>query len=75
MNNCFRKKGVHLIIVSFIVFIILNIAENYIHYNIGRNREYQYIKLSTPSYTDWFKIIIVMLVFALLQSIFTYIFD
>lgn len=75
MKNCFRTKGIHLIIVSFIVFIILNIGENYIHYNIGRNHEYQYIKLSTPSHTDWFKIILVMLIFALMQSMFTYILD
>lgn len=75
MKSIIGAKGFHLMLISFLVFITLNIAENYIHYNIGRNREYEYIKLSAPSTYDWFKIIIVMLVFASLQSIFTYVFD
>lgn len=75
MKSILRTKGFHLMLISFLVFITLNIAENYIHYNIGRNREYEFIKLSTPSISDWLKIIIVMLMFAMLQSIFTYILD
>jgi nicotinamide riboside transporter PnuC len=57
---------------SFVAFIILNIIENYIHYNIGRNREKEeFISLSMPTKKDWMKIIIIMIVFAILQGAFT----
>ncbi len=57
---------------SFVAFIILNIIENYIHYNIGRNREKEeFISLSMPTRKDWIKIIIIMIVFAILQGAFT----
>jgi hypothetical protein len=75
MQHIFGKNGLHLLIVSFMVFIFLNILENYIHYNIGRNHDMQYIKLSAPTSAEWIKIIVVMLTFAVLQSFFTYIFD
>lgn len=75
MKQIFEKKGFHLLIVSFMVFIFLNILENYIHYNIGRNRDSQYIKLSVPTTAEWVKIIVVMLTFAMLQAVFTCIFD
>jgi hypothetical protein len=46
--------------------------ENYIHYNIGKNKESGYqIEFSNPSSLDWTKIALVMLVFALLQGILT----
>ncbi len=57
---------------SFVAFIILNIIENYIHYNIGRNREKEeFIALSMPSKKDWIKIVTIMIVFAILQASFT----
>ncbi len=57
---------------SFVAFIILNIIENYIHYNIGRNREKEeFISLSMPTRKDWTKIIIIMIIFAILQGAFT----
>jgi hypothetical protein len=57
---------------SFVAFIILNIIENYIHYNIGRNRnKEEFIALSMPTKKDWTKIIIIMIVFAILQGVFT----
>jgi hypothetical protein len=57
---------------SFIAFIILNIIENYIHYNIGRNRDKEeFISLSTPSKKDWIKIVVIMIIFAILQATFT----
>lgn len=50
--------------------------ENFIHYNIGRNRDTGFgIEFSTPSPLDWTKIILVMLFFALLQGFLTIIFD
>ncbi len=57
---------------SFVAFIILNIIENYIHYNIGRNREKEeFISLSMPTRKDWMKIVIIMIIFAILQGAFT----
>jgi hypothetical protein len=47
-------------------------VENYIHYNIGRNQEAgNHIDFSWPSTSDWIKIALVMVVFALLQGILT----
>lgn len=70
-----KYKKLHIFIVSFLVFVVLNIIENYVHYNIGRNRDVKYIKLSNPTNIDWMKIIIIMLIFAFLQGIFTYLLD
>lgn len=75
MAKYVEQKGMHLIIVSFMVFIILNIIENYIHYNNGRNHDQQYMDFSVPSKSDWIKMIIVMICFAILQASFTYLFD
>lgn len=58
-------------ISSFIVFISLNIIENYIHYNIGRHYNETELKLSSPYLIDWIKITITMIIFAILQGIFT----
>ncbi len=67
-----RRLPQNIFMASFIAFIILNIIENFIHYNIGRNRENEeFIKLSVPSKKDWMKIIFVMILFALLQGGFT----
>ncbi len=67
-----RRLPHNIFLSSFVAFIILNVIENYIHYNIGRNREdKEFIKLSTPSVKDWIKIIFIMIVFAILQGGFT----
>ncbi len=67
-----RRLPSNIFIASFVAFIILNIIENYIHYNIGRNREKEeFISLSMPTKKDWIKIIIIMIVFAILQGAFT----
>ena len=68
------KSSMHLIIVSFIVYLFVNLFENVIHYNIGKfsDRETQ---IDIPTKKDWFKIIIVMCVFALLQGLLTYVFN
>jgi hypothetical protein len=60
----------HLIAVSFFVYIIVNIFENLIHYNIGKfsNKETHF---DMPTQKDWIKIVIVMCVFGLLQGILT----
>lgn len=66
----FSRKNIHLTIISFMVYIFVNLFENLVHYNIGRfsNRE---TKLELPTKKDWIKIIIVMILFALLQGLFT----
>jgi hypothetical protein len=70
---------------SFLVFIVLNVVENVIHYNIGKFHDrgdggggngggssgvagYHF---TNPSNTDWVRIIVIMLVFAILQGVFT----
>lgn len=60
----------HVFIASFIAFLILNLIENIIHYNIGRNRDVKdhFVVLSAPSERDWIKIIVIMIVFAFLQA-------
>jgi hypothetical protein len=64
---------IHIIIISFFVYIFVNLVENLIHYNIGKfsNKE---TKLDIPSEKDWVKIVVVMCVFALIQGLLTYYF-
>ena len=63
----------HIIVISFFVYLFLNLIENLIRYNIGKfsNKE---TKIDLPSKKDWFKIVVVMCVFALLQGLITYYF-
>jgi hypothetical protein len=75
MPKYIEHTRLRLFIISFMVFIVLNMIENYIHYNIGRNRDSQYIELSMPSTDDWLKIVIIMICFATLQAYFTYMLD
>ena len=70
-----KNRSIHLIIVSFCVYLVLNLCENYIHYNIGRHHDDEFIELSLPSKKDWIKIITVMLIFATLQGFMTYFFN
>jgi hypothetical protein len=68
------KSSIHLIIVSFTVYLFVNLFENIIHYNIGKfsDRETQ---IDIPTRKDWIKIIVVMCTFALIQSLLTYVFN
>jgi hypothetical protein len=68
------SKGVHLIIISMLVFGVLNIIENLIHYNIGRSYKDYNFTFHTPSQEDFIKIIIVMIIFALAQGFLTELF-
>lgn len=70
----------HLVLVSSLIFVFLNIVENIIHYNIGlhasaskSNNEEIHDAFHVPSFKDAIKITVVMIVFALLQGIFTYV--
>jgi len=57
-----QKNTFHLFIISFIVFSILNIIENVIHYNIGKtsNKKFEIFKPDTNrleknnNYNDYF---------------------
>ncbi len=69
-----KNKNIHIIIVSFIVFVFLNLIENLIHYNIGRfsNHSDEFLVISNPPQKDWLKIIVIMIIFGLLQGYLTY---
>jgi len=64
----------HIIVISFFVYLFVNLFENIIHYNIGKfsNKE---TKLELPSKKDFVKIVIVMCTFALLQGFLTFYFN
>ena len=67
----FSSSNIHLMVVSFLLYVVINMFENVIHYNIGKfsNKETKFV---IPSKKDWVKIIVVMTVAALLQGFFTY---
>jgi hypothetical protein len=65
-----QKNTFHLFIISFIVFAVLNIIENVVHYNIGKSSNIEF-ELSNPTIIDWKKIIVTMIIFALLQGMLT----
>lgn len=62
--------SLHIIVISFLVYIFVNLFENMIHYNIGRfsNKE---TNIELPSKKDFIKIVIVMCIFAFLQGLLT----
>ena len=62
--------SLHIIAISFFVYIFINLFENMIHYNIGRfsNKE---TKLELPNKKDFIKIVLIMCIFALLQGLLT----
>jgi len=65
-----QKNTFHLFIISFIVFAVLNVIENVIHYNIGKTSNTEF-EISNPTINDWKKIIVTMIIFALLQGFIT----
>jgi len=69
------SRGFDLIIISMIVFGVLNLIENLIHYNIGRssNDNVGFI-FFMPTFNDFIKIICVMIVFGFAQGIITELF-
>ena len=70
-----KDKKIHIFLISFLIFICLNVTENIIHYNIGRHSDSDFTKLSFPSKRDLIKITIIMIIFGILQGWFTYLFD
>jgi hypothetical protein len=71
MFKYFNKR---LLFISFTVYLCINLFENLFHYNIGKYSDHD-IKMDIPTPKDWWKIITVMLFFALLQGIFTCLLD
>jgi hypothetical protein len=74
----FKPETIHVFVFSFMVFIVLNVIENVIHYNIGKFHNgvngvnyFTGYHFTNPSRTDWVRIIVIMLVFAFLQGAFT----
>lgn len=81
----FKPGTLHIFAFSFIVFIVLNLIENVIHYNIGKYHEVTKgdvgskansksvagFHFTNPSETDWVRIVIIMFIFAILQGFFT----
>jgi len=69
------KTSLHLIIVSFIVYIFVNLFENLMHYNIGKFSNKDDLHFDIPTKKDWVKIIMIMIAFALMQGFLTYYFN
>lgn len=79
----FKPGTLHIFAFSFIVFIVLNLIENVIHYNIGKyhnngeagskadGKSVAGFHFTNPSETDWVRIVIIMFIFAVLQGFFT----
>ncbi len=74
----FKKDTLHIFVFSFLIFIVLNVIENVIHYNIGKFHDSNGngagvvgIHFTNPSEKDWVRIVLIMLIFAVLQGFFT----
>lgn len=69
----FNNRPTHIIIISMIVYIVLNIIENLIHYNNGKYGIGKDIKtyFSFPSWKEFLFIVTVMILFAFAQGLFT----
>lgn len=71
----FRNPAFHIIFISSMVFLIVNVIENIVYYSIGRNPDKNHIPIEIPSHYDFRKIILITIVFALLQGLLTWAFD
>ena len=80
----FKPGTIHIFVFSFLVFIVLNVIENVIHYNIGKfhdinaplvkgngNGSVAGFHFTNPSENDWVRIVVIMFIFAVLQGVFT----
>jgi len=69
-----KAANVRLLLISFMVYLFVNLFENLIHYNIGKYSN-SAIQLDLPTNKDWVKIVAVMVTFALIQGILTCLID
>ena len=73
MYHLLHGSSSRIMIVSFFVYLFVNLFENMFHYNIGKfsNREIDFTKDLIPTNRDWTKIVIVMVIFAGIQGLLT----
>ncbi len=69
-----QQKTFHIIFISAIIYLIVNLFENIFYYSIGRHSNKKFI-LELPSKIDWIKIIIITIIFAIIQGILTWEFE
>ena len=75
MYSLYKSNGVFIFLISAISFFVLNLIEDLIHFNIGRNRNLEEMAIYLPEYSEWYYIISVMIFFSILQGIITYYFE
>ena len=68
------SKGTYLVLISMLVFGVLNLIENLIHYNIGRSYENNGFIFNFPNFEDLMKIIFTMIIFGFAQGLITELF-
>lgn len=56
-------------VVSFVVFLFLNVFENYLNFLIGKGST----KLEAPTRREAFRMAVVLVLFAILQGVLTYV--
>ena len=54
--------------ISLIVFLIVDIIEDYSHYIVGRNSDSENIKVVIPPMKDLFRMIIIILTAAIINA-------
>ena len=70
----YKSSSFRLLIISFCVYLFVNMLENLIHYNIGKHSNAE-LKFELPTEVDWTKIVAVMFTFALIQGTLTCLID
>ena len=65
------KKEFRIILISATIYVCINMFENLIYYSIGRHSDKD-IQLEMPTPSDFIKIILITLSFALLQGVLTF---
>lgn len=64
-------SNITIIVISVMVFCILNIIENILHYSIGRRHDENDKWVYLPTYKEFIELIVIMTIFALLQGVIT----
>ena len=65
-----KLKPHHIFLISMITYFVLNMVENYLHYNLGRTHGKTFT-FTYPSFNEFVHIIIIMIIFSFLQGLFT----
>ena len=74
MTDNISTRPEYVIIISMLVFIVLNIIENVIHFNMGKysGTEMNLKKIfEVPNFTDFIEICIIIIIFAFAQGVIT----